>query len=134
MVSFDNKQATTEKTDLSHGQIATRLRRLPQLPTARLLCLISLHEVADSRVTFAAPHNFSSATASQLLHKMTEKLDRSVSKTPYPEDKPVDPEDGGYLGARRSSIQVLEGLIAEGKTHHLLLYYAWTHTCLRPRA
>jgi hypothetical protein len=47
---------------------------------------------------------------------MAEKLDRSTSKTAYPDDKPVYPEaeERGHHG-RRSSIQILEGLIAEGE-------------------
>jgi hypothetical protein len=48
---------------------------------------------------------------------MDDKLDRSISKTAYPEEKPADAGEGGQYAShshRRSSVQIIHDLIAEG--------------------
>ncbi len=42
---------------------------------------------------------------------MDENLDRSLSKQAYPDEKPLDAENGHH---RRASVQILHDLIAEG--------------------
>ena len=56
------------------------------------------------------------------VDEVDEKLDRSLSKTASAEEAPVSPDGGEYGsrgGLRRSSLMVLEGLIAEGKSYCL---------------